>query len=95
MYKETDISEDLIYDNLLKIFKKRTNINFDKNHELKKEKLFGPKIEMPPRELVLLLFDIEKYFSISIPENDLLSENFNSFNNIYNIIKKTKDSINF
>lgn len=84
-----------IYNVLVDIFEKRAKINFDKYSELKCEKLFGEKIMMPSRELVLALFDIEKYFSISIPEEEFLTGNFNSFDNIYSIVRQFEDSINF
>ncbi len=56
----------------------------------KNENLFESKIMMPARELVLTLYDIEDYFSISIPEDVILSGRFNSFNNIYDIVKNLR-----
>lgn len=84
-----------IYTVLVNIFEKRSKINFDENCDLKNENLFESKIMMPARELVLTLYDIEDYFSISIPEDVILSGRFNSFNNIYDIVKKLENSINF
>ncbi|AKP43997.1 TPA: peptide maturation system acyl carrier-related protein [Clostridioides difficile] len=84
-----------IYTVLVNIFEKRSKINFDENCYLKNENLFESKIMMPARELVLTLYDIEDYFSISIPEDVILSGRFNSFNNIYDIVKKLENSINF
>lgn len=40
-----------------------------------------------PRNLLYLLFDIEKEFSILIPEIDIASGKFNTFNNIACIIE--------
>ncbi|MCC0685363.1 peptide maturation system acyl carrier-related protein [Clostridioides sp. ZZV14-6345] len=92
----TEIMNKLdIYTVLVNIFEKRSKINFDENCDLKNENLFESKIMMPARELVLTLYDIEDYFSISIPEDVILSGRFNSFNNIYDIVKKLENSINF
>ncbi|WLC68241.1 peptide maturation system acyl carrier-related protein (plasmid) [Clostridium tagluense] len=71
---------------LVEIFLKRANINFKDNFQLKKENLLGSKINIPVRELVLALFDVQEKFSISISSEILLSGKFNTFNNINNIV---------
>ncbi|MBW9159136.1 peptide maturation system acyl carrier-related protein [Clostridium tagluense] len=71
---------------LIEIFLKRADINFQDNYQLKKENLFGSKINIPVRELVLALFDVQEKFSISISSEILLSGKFNTFNNINNIV---------
>ncbi|MFI3172513.1 MAG: peptide maturation system acyl carrier-related protein [Eubacteriales bacterium] len=70
-----------------KIFLHRTGIDFEKQEEIRDVNLFSHSIKLPPRELVLVLFDIEKNFDIEISEEELLKEKFNTYNNICNIVK--------
>lgn len=71
-----------------KILLKRAKINFAKRYELMNEKLLGPYIGLPYRELVHIYFDIEKVFQIKIPESEIANGNFDSLNNIVNVISK-------
>ena len=72
---------------LSSILRKRANIDFNTNSELRDEKLLGQKIGMPARELVLTLFDIEREFNTKIPEQDIIDGTFDTFNNILKIIE--------
>ena len=68
------------------IFRNMFNLEFT---ESKKEyRLMDDEIMMLPRDLVYLYNEIEKKFQIAIPEQDIITEDFNTFNNILEIIKK-------
>lgn len=77
-----------IESNICVIFKKRANIDFKVNYDLKGEKLLGAKIRMPARELVLTLFDIQREYNIIIPEKIINDNYFDTFNHIIEIIKE-------
>jgi len=72
---------------LNEIFKKRVNIDFEKNNELKGEKLLGKKIACPIRELVLILFDLEQYFGIHISKDEIKNNRFDTYENIFKIVE--------
>ena len=71
---------------LNEILHSRTGVDFQMNPELMDENLFGSKINLPPRELVLILHDIENSFNIRISNNILLKGEFNSYSNIKKIV---------
>ena len=73
------------------IFLKHSNIDFNKNECLKNENVFGNKIGLNPRELVLILFEIENEFEISITKNIIANGNFNSYINILNLVNNELD----
>lgn len=76
-----------IEETLIKLFNKRATINFNIDKELRDKKLFGTEIRMPVRELVVLLYELEKDLNIKIPNQVILSREFDTFNNIYRVIQ--------
>lgn len=80
------VSEEIIKDKLKQIFLTRSSINFEENEILKEEKLLGSNILLPVRELILILYDIEKDFSINIPKEIVLNGKFDSYNHIVEIV---------
>lgn len=75
--------EKIVYD----IFTKRTGIDFEKNHMLRDAPLFGEEIQLLARDLLLIYSDIEATLKVSIPKNEILKGNFNTFENILRIVK--------
>lgn len=73
---------DLLY----KILLNRTNIDFCENEELKDLPVFGRKLNIPAREMVLILLDIEKEYNITINDEDVNSYGFMTINKIIKII---------
>lgn len=75
---------------LKRIFKSRLGIDFDKaekeNPSLLVENLLGDKFGLKARHLLYLFFDIEKEFGITIPETRIASGQFNTYNNMLDII---------
>jgi len=79
-------ARDNIESKLIAIFEKCSEINFDKQKSLRTVSLFGADIDMMPRELVQILFEIESEFEISIPDNKINSGEFITFDNIMDIL---------
>lgn len=52
------------------------------------QNLLEKKINIKARHLISLYFEIEKKFNISIPEEDIVSGNFKTINNISDIVLK-------
>lgn len=71
---------------LNEIFLYRTNIDFEKNYDMRDLLLFGEKINIPERELVLILYDIESKMNIGIPKQAVINGEFDTFNHILNIL---------
>lgn len=61
------------------LFNNELNTNIDDN-------LLGNKFRLAARDLYYLLCDIEKEFDIIISEDDIVKIEFNTINNIINII---------
>lgn len=74
---------DLLY----KILLNRTNIDFCENKDLKDLPVFGKKLDIPAREMVLVLLDIEKEYNITINDEDVNNYGFMTVNKIIKIIK--------
>ena len=73
---------------LKKIFYKVFGIDFDgKDEEYYNRNLLG-YFQFQARDLLDLYFYIEKEFNINIPEEDIISGKFCTFNNIAEIISK-------
>ena len=70
-----------------KILKDRFRIIFeiDDNDDLSKD-LLGNTWGLQARDLVYLLFDVEKAFGIKIPEQEIADGNFNTIHNIRSLI---------
>ncbi|MBD7912579.1 peptide maturation system acyl carrier-related protein [Clostridium cibarium] len=56
------------------------------NEDNAKAHLLSSTIGLAPRDLIYLLFDVEKEFDIKIEDKYIVSGEFCSFNNIKNII---------
>ena len=52
-----------IHEILIKIFQKRININFDERQDLRSHSLFDETLQIPIRELVLIVIDIKEKFN--------------------------------
>ncbi len=76
-----------IEERLKKLFRVRLNIDFDKyDRSFLGKLLLGREICMTPRDLLYVFFDVEKEFEVKIPQSDIVSGKFITFNNIYEII---------
>lgn len=75
------------------IFKNRFNIDlFDSKYNQNiNENLLGSEFRLKARHLIYLLFDIEKEFNVIIPEEAIDNEQFNTINNIIDIIIREID----
>ncbi|HGM1531616.1 TPA: hypothetical protein ACKOSN_000630 [Clostridioides difficile] len=72
------------------IFIQRAGIDFITFEELQKESLFGSKLGIPVRELILIFFDIENIFNILISENEINDNSFYTYERLLNIIYEQK-----
>ncbi|QNU67844.1 peptide maturation system acyl carrier-related protein [Ruminiclostridium herbifermentans] len=69
------------------IFKRRFGIEMGQNKDkFRDKKLLGQEFGMPPRDLLYLFFDVEKEFSIKIPQDAIVSGQFSTYNGICKII---------
>ena len=69
------------------IFDSRFGICFnDMGEEVLDAELLGWKLRLKARDMLYVFFDIEREFGIVIPEEDIASGRFNTFNNIADII---------
>lgn len=69
------------------IFIKHLGIDYLKNVDLQCEHFFSNKLNVPGRELVLIMLDIENEFEFSFSEDFLREGKFESFNSICDYIK--------
>lgn len=83
-----DFLENNINIVLNNIFKNRFNIDlFNNENDLSiDDNLLGSKFELRARDLIYLLYDVEKEFNIIISEEDIGNIKFNTVNNILAII---------
>ena len=63
------------------LFNNELNINSDDN-------LLGIKFKLAPRDLIYLLYDVEREFNITISDDDIDNSEFNTIGNIVKIINK-------
>lgn len=75
---------------LIDIFRLYFTIDFEKNYELRNENLLGTKIGLLPRDLVFLLFLIEKKMRVNIDKGSVKNGKFDNFNNIVMLVEKAK-----
>lgn len=70
------------------IFKKRFDVDlFNNEYNINiNDNLLGRKFKLRARDLIYLLYDIEKEFDIEISEFHIDNIKFNNINNIINII---------
>lgn len=72
---------------LKRIFKDIVRLDFDNMEALYLDKhLLSQIFGLKPRDLIYLLFAIEKEFNITIPQQDIAEGKFSTFNSIYSII---------
>lgn len=69
------------------IMLQRTGLDFSKDQQLQRENFFGIKINLPVRELLLILFDIERILNIHILDEKLNSGEFSSYANVKECIR--------
>lgn len=70
-----------------KIFLNRTNIDFIDHGELRRDNFFGFTLEIPPREIFLVLLDLEKEFNTKIPMEFVLEKRFSTFQNVIELLE--------
>lgn len=63
------------------LFNNKQDININDN-------LLGNKFQLKPRDLIYLLYDVEKEFDITVSDDDIDNIKFNTINNIIYIINK-------
>jgi peptide maturation system acyl carrier-related protein len=69
------------------IFQSRLNIDFEDPMKGDRDKhLLGRPHSLEARDLLYLLFDIEREFGIRIPEDEIANGRFSSYNSILEII---------
>lgn len=90
---DIDVKLNNIFKNRFDIdlFNNEYNINIDDN-------LLGRKFKLRARDLIYLLYDIEKEFNITISQEHINNIKFNTINNIRDIIndalhEKEKEAI--
>ena len=71
-----------IHEILIKIFQKRININFDERQDLRSHSLFDETLQIPIRELVLIVIDIKEKFNYEFTNSDLKKGNFENFESV-------------
>ena len=79
---------DDINKKLDEILLKRTGINFEDHSELKRKNFLGKELKIPARELVLICFDIERAFSIQIPEEEILLGSVKDYEKTETMLRK-------
>ena len=79
-------SKDKIIEIFSDTMKALTGIDFENNSELKREKLLGEKINLKARDLLLLLDNVEKSFSVSIPEKSICDGLFETYDHILELL---------
>ena len=67
---------------LIKIFQKRVNINFDERQDLRCHSLFDETLQIPIRELVLVVIDIKEKLNYEFTDNDLKKGSFENFESV-------------
>jgi peptide maturation system acyl carrier-related protein len=81
---------------LKEIFRNRLGVDFDKLQKkdpgILDKSLLGKELQLAPRELLYIFFDVENGFSIKVSENNVLS-GFNTFNNILNCINQAERAV--
>ncbi len=81
------MNTNVVQENLNDIFKKLFDINLKSiNAELYGKSLFGDIFQFQPIDLLCLYMEIEKVFNISIMQEYVAKNKFNTINNIKEII---------
>ncbi|MDC7290402.1 peptide maturation system acyl carrier-related protein [Blautia schinkii] len=79
-------NSDCVDNALNQVFVDLIGIDFNENCLLKGEKLFGQKINMKARELVVLLYEIEDRFKVSFDNSYITKGEFDTYNQILKIL---------
>ena len=91
-----DVDYDNIFNKLITIIEERLKLNIvhikSKNNNYKRDNIFDVLTGIRARDLVILLFEIEKEFNIDIPEKYIINDKFNSLENITQIIYEIKST---
>ena len=67
---------------LQEIFMKHTGIDFSRHEDLKSTNVFATQIGAGPRELILILFDIERELGIKVPQEYIVDGYFDCYSHI-------------
>lgn len=78
-----------IENKLSDIFYKVVDIDFKQNIHLREKILFSLDLMLDPRDLVIILINIQNTFEIKIPEKVLIDRKFSTFNSILRIIEES------
>lgn len=81
--------ERITVNDICEVFVKRTGIDFTCEKGLRKEKLFGMKLKVKPRELLQVYMDLKNKLEITFIENDMINKKFSSFDEIIKLVEKT------
>ena len=73
---------------LIEIFQKYTNIDFKKKKELRTESFFSSRINVPVRDAVLALFEVENRFNFIIDSEDVIDGRFQCFEEVEKLVKE-------
>ncbi len=82
------LEKNKIIERLAIIFLEKFDLDINRlsNNFLNKD-LLGREFRLVPRDLVYLVFEIEKVFNIIIPQEDIVAGNFKTFHNIVEVIE--------
>lgn len=87
MYKE--LEDNNILNRIERIIEDKFNISINKiSEDYINENLLGKRIRLEARDLLYLLFEVEKEFNIRIPEESISAEEFATLNGIAQVVKK-------
>ena len=78
-----------IESHLALILQKRAHIDFRVRINLRDEKLLGEKIGMSARDLLLVLYDIEREFDMKVSDQYIIDGYFDTYNHVAGIIKES------
>ncbi|MCB6202211.1 hypothetical protein [Extibacter muris] len=85
------MNERQIEDILQNIFLQRTGIDFMKNNDKKDEVLWGQNLNIPVRNLVCVIIDVQNNIEIKFTDDDVDMKKIITYNGLLrNIIEKTK-----
>ncbi len=70
------------------IFVRRTGVDFDKYINCRDFKLLGINVGVKSYDLLNVYFDIEKVFAIKIPSSTIEKGNFDTYNNILELVNR-------
>lgn len=79
---------DILYKIIGDIFKKHTNIDFEKDESLWDIPLFGYKLNVPIREMVLIVGDLSDIIEYTIVEESILNGEFQTYRKIRSLLSE-------